>query len=47
MATNVFDHLLLVVSTKTFLFRKSQPIVIKLRTQIGDNIPRNRTVSDF
>jgi len=25
----------------------SQPIVIKLRTQIGDNILHNRTVSDF
>jgi len=32
-------------STKTFFI--SQPIVMKLRLQIGDNILHNRTVSDF
>jgi len=31
---------------KTFFFI-SQPIVIKLRTQIGANILHNRTLSDF
>jgi len=35
----------LVVSTKAFFI--SQPIVIKLRIQIEDNILHNRTVSDF
>jgi len=37
--------LVFVVRTKAFFI--SQPIVIKLRTQIEDDILHNRTVSDF
>jgi len=49
MATNVVLGLVVllgaVVSTKAFFI--SQPIVVKLRIQIPDNVLQNRTVSDF
>ena len=45
-AFNLVDVLVLVViSTKAFSVHNRY--VIKLRTQIGDNIIHNRTVSDF
>jgi len=56
MAMNVVLVLLLVVVgvvveirnfTVLKLFPISQPIVVKLRTQIDDNIIHNRIVSDF
>ena len=49
-ATNVFlllGVLVVIGFSKYQSFFISLPIVIKLRTQSGDNILHNRTVSDF
>ena len=47
LATNVVVVVVVIGFSISQNFFISQPIVIKLRTQIGDNILHNRTVSNF